>query len=323
MSNALDQAAISQFRRDGFHYPHAGISAVRAQAARADLEAHEAASGGRLTALSPSSRYKLHVKLPWAYAVASDPAILDAIESLIGPDILIFTSTMFVKEPQTDAVTLWHQDAAYFGLRPHEHVTAWVALSEASETAGCMTFLTHHGAHHKAQNGPLRDAPRLLRHKTKAQANSINGAGQSIVDVFDDRSGVRATLRVGEFSLHHTLCVHSSPPNASNDRRIGLGISYIPARVQHIGSVRQRSTARNARTRPGFIWPFRSGTTTRHEHERKQGGVRTQSATLQQRLRRADGLARSGPTARRQSCLRRLIEKKNASPISGFRFRGR
>jgi non-heme Fe2+,alpha-ketoglutarate-dependent halogenase len=241
MSNALDQAAISQFRRDGFHYPHAGISAVRAQAARADLEAHEAASGGRLTALSPSSRYKLHVKLPWAYAVASDPAILDAIESLIGPDILIFTSTMFVKEPQTDAVTLWHQDAAYFGLRPHEHVTAWVALSEASETAGCMTFLTHHGAHHKAQNGPLRDAPRLLRHKTKAQANSINGAGQSIVDVFDDRSGVRATLRVGEFSLHHTLCVHSSPPNASNDRRIGLGISYIPARVQHIGSVRQRA----------------------------------------------------------------------------------
>lgn len=245
MANSLNQAAISQFRRDGFHYPNAGIGAVRAQAARADLEAYEAASGGRLTALSPSSRYKLHVKLPWAYAIASDPAILDAIESLIGPDILIFTSTMFIKEPQTDAVTLWHQDAAYFGLRPHEHVTAWVALSEASETAGCMTFLTHHGAHHGAHDGAhgetLADVSRLLRHKTKAQANSINGAGQSIDDAFDDSSGVRATLRVGEFSLHHTLCVHSSAPNASHDRRIGLGISYIPTRVRHIGTIRQRA----------------------------------------------------------------------------------
>lgn len=241
MSNALSQADISQFRRDGFHYPTAGIGAARARAARAQLEAYETASGGRLTALSPSSRYKLHVKLPWAHAIASDPAILDAIESLIGPDILIFTSTMFVKEPQTDAVTLWHQDAAYFGLRPHEHVTAWVALSEASATAGCMTFLSHHGAHHGEHDGAAGDAPRLLRHKTKAQANSINGAGQSIVDAFDDGSAVRATLRVGEFSLHHTLCVHSSPPNASQDRRIGLGISYIPTRVRHIGTVRQRA----------------------------------------------------------------------------------
>ena len=228
MLNVLSQAAIAQYRHQGFLFPQPGIGAAQAQAARAELEAYEASIGGPLTAQARTARYKLHVKLPWAHAIVSDPSILDAIEALIGPDILVFTSTMFVKEPHTDAVTLWHQDAAYFGLRPHEHVTAWV-LSTASEVAGCMTFI--------AQNG----APRMFHHKVNADANSINGAGQTIVETFDQSAGVRATLKAGEFSLHHTLCAHSSPPNASSDRRIGLGISYIPTRVQHIGSLRMRA----------------------------------------------------------------------------------
>jgi non-heme Fe2+,alpha-ketoglutarate-dependent halogenase len=229
MENALTQAAISQYRHHGFHFPQRGIGAAKAQAARADLEAYEASLGGPLTAQERTARYKLHVKLPWAHAIVSDASILDAIEALIGPDILVFTSTMFVKEPNTDAVTLWHQDAAYFGLRPHEHVTAWVALSAASEVAGCMTFISQQGA------------PRLFHHKVNADANSINGAGQTIVEAFDQSAGVRATLKAGEFSLHHTLCAHSSPPNASSDRRIGLGISYVPTRVQHIGTIRMRA----------------------------------------------------------------------------------
>jgi non-heme Fe2+,alpha-ketoglutarate-dependent halogenase len=225
----LSDAAISQYGHQGFLFPQSGIGAARAQAARAELEAYEATLGGPLTTQPRGARYKLHVKLPWAQAIVSDARILDAVEALIGPDILVFTSTMFVKEPSTDAVTLWHQDAAYFGLRPHEHVTAWVALSEASEVAGCMTFISQNGA------------PRLFHHKVNADANSINGAGQSIVEAFDQDAGVRATLKAGDFSLHHTLCLHSSPPNASPDRRIGYGISYIPTRVQHIGTIRQRA----------------------------------------------------------------------------------
>jgi hypothetical protein len=47
-----------------------------------------------------------------------------------------------------------------------------------------------------------------------------------------------APLKAGQFSFHHTMVIHSSEPNYSDDRRIGFGISYIPAHVRHVGSYR-------------------------------------------------------------------------------------
>lgn len=229
MPKKLTAEQVARYRDDGFLYPVPGIGAARAAQARARLEAYEAERGGKLTTLPRDARYKLHVRFPWAHAIVRDPAILDAIEDLIGPDILVWTSTMFVKEPQTPAITMWHQDATYFGLRPHEHVTAWVALSEASALSGCMEFVPEGGA------------PRQYRHKANADPNSINGGGQTIVEPFDTSRNRRGTLRMGEFSLHHTLCIHSSPPNASDDRRIGYGISYIPAHVRHLGTSPMRA----------------------------------------------------------------------------------
>ena len=92
-----------------------------------------------------------------------------------------------------------------------------------------MTFLSEAGN------------PRLYYHRPNMDPKSINGGGQTIVEPFDDQTGVRATLASGEFSLHHTLCIHSSPPNHTAMRRIGVGISYVPARVEQIGTIRQRA----------------------------------------------------------------------------------
>lgn len=229
MTRVLTAEQLAGYRQDGFLFPVSGIGAEKARKARDALERFEAETGGPLTAQDRSARYKLHVRLPWAHAIVSDPTVLDAVEDLIGPDILVWTSTFFIKEPETDAVTLWHQDATYFGLRPHKHVTAWVALSDASAVSGCMTFIPEEGA------------ARLYHHKANADPNSINGGGQTIVEPFDREAGIRGMLHTGEFSLHHTLCIHSSPPNASDDRRIGYGISYIPTSVHHIGTIRQRA----------------------------------------------------------------------------------
>jgi len=225
----LTDEAVASYRHHGYYYPLEGIGKAHAGEARRDLEEYERQQGGTLTRLGPQGRYKLHVRLPWAHRVASHPAVLDAVEALIGPDILIFTSTIFIKEPQTQAVTLWHQDAAYFGLRPHEHTTAWIALSEASQAAGCMAFLSEAGA------------GRLHTHKPNMDPQSINAGGQTIVGPFETASAVRASLGAGQFSVHHTLCIHSSPPNGSDDRRIGIGVSFVPTRVKHIGTIRQRA----------------------------------------------------------------------------------
>ncbi|MGE3623205.1 MAG: phytanoyl-CoA dioxygenase family protein [Bdellovibrionales bacterium] len=241
MPKKLTEAQIAGYRRDGYVYPLPGVGAERAAQYRRDFEAYEEWAGGRIGTLGRTPRYKTHVLLPWCWEIARDPAILDAVEDLIGPDILIWTSSFFVKEAHTESVALWHQDSTYFGLRPHEHVTAWVAITNASAEAGCMQFI------------PEQGAARQYKHKANADPRSINGGGQAVSEPFDEHSAVTAQLRPGDFSMHHTLCIHSSPANRSNDRRIGIGISYIPTRVRHTGTVRVSATLARGTDRYGHF----------------------------------------------------------------------
>src|SRR5207247_955690 len=103
------------------------------------------------------------------------------------------------------------------------HVTAWLALTDATAENGCMEFLP--GSHARGQ----------LPHRAGVVPSSVNRAGQAITVDVDDAPAVCAPLRAGEFSLHHTLCLHRSPPNRSSGRRIGLAISYVPTHAQHLG----------------------------------------------------------------------------------------
>ena len=228
MPKRLTDEQIDRYRRDGFLGPVDALSREEAAALRRNLEAFEATFPPGPVA--PANRRKLHVRLGWMRDLVEDARIVDAIEDLIGPDILVFNSTFFIKEPQTGAVTAWHQDATYFGLEPHEHVTAWVAFSDASAESGCMEFVV--GSHRGGQ----------LRHAAQEVANSVNHGSQTIAEPFEASPTAMAPLRPGQFSLHHTLVVHQSAPNRGHDRRIGCGISYIPARVRHKGSFRMPAT---------------------------------------------------------------------------------
>jgi hypothetical protein len=225
MPKTLSSAQVTSYEQDGCLFPVRALTATEASAYRGKLETFERAIGGPLTSDTTDPRYRsrTHVLLAWVHGLVSHPAILDAVEDLIGPDILVYTSTWFIKEPETAAIAAWHQDATYFGLRPYEHVTAWLALTDATSTNGCMEFLP--GSHAGGQRP----------HRAGAVKESVNRAGQAIVGEVDDRAAVHGPLRPGEFSLHHTLCLHRSQPNRSRERRIGLAISYIPTRVRHLG----------------------------------------------------------------------------------------
>jgi ectoine hydroxylase-related dioxygenase (phytanoyl-CoA dioxygenase family) len=228
----LSSAQVERYARDGFLSPIAALTREQAADFREKLEAFEASVGGRLTDAGTDARYRsrTHVLLAWVHALVRHRAILDAVEDLIGPDILVYTSTWFIKEPRSTAIAAWHQDATYFGLRPYAHVTAWLALTEATAESGCMEFL------------PGSSRGGQLPHRVGAVAGSVNRAGQAVVGDVDDAPAVHAPLRAGEFSLHHTLCLHRSAPNRSPGRRIGLAISYIPTHVRHLG-VKHRTPA--------------------------------------------------------------------------------
>jgi len=221
----LSSAQVEGYARDGFVSPVPALTREQAAHYREKLAAFERAVGGPLTSDATDARYRsrTHVLLAWVHGLVRHPAILDAVEQLIGPDILVYTSTWFIKEPESPAIAAWHQDATYFGLRPYEHVTAWLALTDATAENGCMEFLP--GSYRRGQ----------LPHRAGVVAASVNRAGQAVTIDVDDAPAVHAPLRAGEFSLHHTLCLHRSQPNRSAGRRIGLAVSYVPTRVQHLG----------------------------------------------------------------------------------------
>jgi ectoine hydroxylase-related dioxygenase (phytanoyl-CoA dioxygenase family) len=222
----LSAEQVDRYGHDGYLFPITALSTGEIAACVDGLARFERWLGKPLTEADRKWRSASYVFLPWVDAHVRHPHILNAVGSLVGPDILVYTSTFFIKEANSPTFAAWHQDATYFGLTPDQHVTAWVALTDATSEAGCMEALSSQGA------------PRQLRHAALGLTDSINGGGQAIVEPFDEKGAVAMELPAGSFSLHHTLCRHRSAPNRASHRRIGLGISYIPASARTIGSYR-------------------------------------------------------------------------------------
>jgi non-heme Fe2+,alpha-ketoglutarate-dependent halogenase len=221
----LTPQQVAQFKRDGFLSPFPLLSEAERQECLDGLARFEKFIGAPVNATEELKwRAKPYTHLPWALKLGTDPRILDIIESLIGPDILLYTGTFFIKEAGSPTWADWHQDSTYHGYDPMEEVCAWVALTEASEEAGCMEMY------------PMDGEMRLMHHQSRVVPHSVNRAAQRIVEPLDDSRAVATPLKAGEFSLHHGLCPHRSGPNKSNHRRIGLGFNYVPASVRSTGS---------------------------------------------------------------------------------------
>lgn len=189
-----------------------------------------------------SNRVKPYLLFPWAAELVRHPRILDLVEDVIGPDILVFHTTVWLKEPHSEAFVPWHQDATYFGLAPFDHVTAWVALTPSVPENGCVQVLP--GTNMSGQ---------LAHTDDHADRNTMLSRGQTLVDNYADDAGVQLIMRPGDVSLHHTLTAHRSGPNRSDGRRIGIGISYIPTSVRHIGPTRLSATLARGTDRHGHF----------------------------------------------------------------------
>lgn len=238
MPKVLTSDQVQAYERDGFVYPIDVLDAQEVRSHRKDLEDWERQRGALIDFPEKSKSYLL---FNWADQLVHHPRILDAVEDVIGPDILVYHSTLFVKEARTPAYVRWHQDSTYFYLQPHLHVTAWVALSDASIAAGCMQALP--GSHrwgafaHDDQPGPMN----MIRR------------GQGISGRFDDAQGQFMPVAAGQMSLHHTDLVHASAGNETDDRRLGFAISYIPAHVKPVGSVRPSALCVRGRSHGHFV----------------------------------------------------------------------
>jgi len=210
-----------QFADEGYVFPVDVFSSQDALSYRHELEALEARASGSKLGNKEQLNYP-HVIFRFARQIACQAAILDAVEAILGPDILLWGSTFFIKEPHTESFVSWHQDLRYWGLDSDAQVSAWLALSPASEASGCMRFVP--GSH----------CGELLPHIDTFEDDNVLTRGQEAAVAIDDAETVCVPLQPGQASFHHGKLLHSSGPNHSNERRIGFAINYIAPHVRQV-----------------------------------------------------------------------------------------
>ncbi|CUJ98230.1 1-deoxypentalenic acid 11-beta-hydroxylase [Ruegeria denitrificans] len=217
-SHALTSDQTAKYWEDGFLFPLTIFSQDEVAEIRAEFEQLEQdwLSADLPLPLNTYKRVNAHLVIPLAAKVARDPRVLDVVEGVLGPDIMVWSAEFFVKEPNTNQTVGMHQDLTYWGMgETPDQVTAWIALSPATVESGCMDFVQ--GSHKN---------PILPHNDTYSDTNLLSRGQEVAVDVADeDKTNIE--LAPGQMSLHHGLTIHGSGPNRSEDRRIGLAIRYL------------------------------------------------------------------------------------------------
>jgi non-haem Fe2+, alpha-ketoglutarate-dependent halogenase len=222
----LSPEAIRRYQQDGYVSPIEVMPAAEAAGYRRKLEAAEGSERIPAGAL----RSKCSLLFTWVDEIVRNPRVLDAVESVLGPNLLVWGTSFFIKEPRNKSFVSWHQDLTYWGLEPADIVTAWIALSESTLENGAMRVI------------PGTHTMDVVAHTDTFAANNLLSRGQEISVEVDEAQAVALELRPGEMSLHHVKLIHGSDPNPSEKRRIGLAVRYIPTYVRQSAGMRDSAT---------------------------------------------------------------------------------
>ena len=214
----LSSNQLKQYEDEGFVSPIDIFSKDKAKEIRDEIELIEKKLPNEL---EKTGRYNAHLISPMLDEVTHDENILNAVESLIGDNILVCGTTLFIKNPGDGGFVSYHQDAKYIGLEPHNWVTAWIAITDSNNENGCMRMWP-------------KSHIELKDHNQKFNAGNLLTRGQTVEGVPENE--IRPVeLKAGQMSLHHPRVVHGSGINKSNDRRIGFVVqSYIGTNVKQV-----------------------------------------------------------------------------------------
>lgn len=220
MPKKLSAADVKKFHDQGYVCPVPVFDAAEVADLRRKLAEFEAREGGTLKG---GVRNKPHLFLRWLYDLVTDATLLDAVEDLIGPDILLYHAQWFIKEPRTPDFVSFHQDSAYWSLNEAQGLSAWVAFEPSGPENGCMQVIP--GTHKEA-----------MEHEDRRAADNMLWRGQTVKQRIDKSKAVDFVLKPGEMSIHHARIVHGSGPNRSDRRRIGYSIRYLPTHIARVGT---------------------------------------------------------------------------------------
>ena len=203
-----------RYHEDGFIFPYPVVPASTAAELRADLESAESELRDEPDRLALLRSYPDRL-LPAFDSLIRHPRLIGAATQILGPDLVVWSAGLFVKEPDTPNYVSWHQDLNYWGLSGDDELTAWVALSPSTVASGCMRFIA--GSH----------KDNLQPHEDSFAPDNLLSRGQELAVRVDESKAVDVILDSGQASLHHGHLFHGSNPNTTHDRRIGVAIRYM------------------------------------------------------------------------------------------------
>ena len=233
MSGSLTSDQLHSYREDGFAKPLRAFSPERAVELRENIERieRECADADKPIDINQYFRVNGQIVIPLLYEMTRTEAVLDAIEGVLGPNLLVWSCELFIKEAGSEKIVSWHQDMTYWGMGGSDkQATAWIAITNVSEEAGCMRFVP---GSHKQQ---------LIPHIDKFSEDNLLSRGQEVAVVVDEDDAVLDDLAPGEMSIHHGRIFHASGPNRSSDRRIGVAIRYVAPDLERSASGRDFAT---------------------------------------------------------------------------------
>ena len=215
----LSSNQLQEYNDNGYVAPIEVLTKAEAFEIRKEIENIETKWPDELKG---AGRNYVHMICPILDEVCHNSKMLDAVESIIGKNILICGTTLFIKNPYEKGFVSFHQDATYIGLEPHNWVTAWLAITDANEENGCM----------RMWSGSHKD--NIKHHEQKYDEGNLLTRGQTVENVPLDET-TPLVLKAGQMSLHHPTIVHGSGLNKTNDRRIGFVVqSYIGSNVNQV-----------------------------------------------------------------------------------------
>lgn len=215
MTTTLSRQQLTQYDKDGVLFPIKVFPAEETSLFRKALESIAANCGG-----GPLTRFDgLHLFFDWAYRLVTNEVLLNAVEGILGDDILVDGTLVFYKPPQDSSYVSWHQDSVYSDWHLTPSTSAWIALTASQRANGCMRVIPGSQKEGLLRHDNVQDAPNLLRR------------GERIAADVDESRAVDVLLQPGEMSLHHATVIHGSNPNTSDEPRIGFIVRFVTSRT--------------------------------------------------------------------------------------------
>jgi non-haem Fe2+, alpha-ketoglutarate-dependent halogenase len=203
----LSERHLEQYRRYGVTFPIRVMPAERAAHYRSRCDELEILLGGSPRTIEVR---QMHLHFRWAYELCVQPAVLDAVEAVLGPNLMVWATELFAKRARDPNLFIaWHRDSPYMGFDPRLTATAWISLGRSFRENGCLQVVLE------------EDRLNSTLGKDAAARRESTGPG------VPEDSVTNVELEPGQMSMHDVNVYHGSGPNLSGEKRVGFAVRYI------------------------------------------------------------------------------------------------